>query len=154
MSPERARKILNLAPEAGLEEARAAFRQRVKQVHPDRAGARVRGAYEDVVAAWRALEAENRPADAPAKRVEPETVEVQAQVSWLSIRMGETIEVPAPHRTLRVPLPTDARAGERLRLRGSGGEPDVIVILQIAQRPLAEAIRRFVEDFRPPRAQA
>jgi DnaJ-class molecular chaperone len=152
MSPERARKILNLRPDDGLEAARAAFRSKVKRLHPDRAGGNRHAAYEDVVAAWRQLESEARPRaplEAPA-----EPVQVSADVSWLAMRLGETIEVQAPHRTIRVPLPAHARPGDRLRLRGQGGEPDVIVTLHMTQHTFAETLRRFVDDFRKPDAHA
>jgi curved DNA-binding protein CbpA len=152
MSPERARKILNLRPDDGLEAARAAFRRKVKRLHPDSAGGHHRAAYEEVVEAWRLLESEARPR-APLD-VSAEPVQVSANVSWLAVRLGETIEVQAPHRTIRVPLPAHARPGDRLRLRGQGGEPDVIVTLHIAQQTFAETLRRFVDDFRKPGAHA
>lgn len=153
MSPERARKILNLQPDDGLDAARAAFRARVKRLHPDRTGGRRRAAYEQVVAAWRAIECETRPRAPMSARVEP--VHVVIGVSWISVKMGETIEVEAPHRRLRIPLPTDARPGDRLRLRGQGAEPDVIVTLHFAAQPtFAEALRRFVADFAKPGAHA
>lgn len=146
MTPDRARKVLNLKPEDGLEQARAAFRARVKRLHPDRTGGRRRAAYEDVVAAWRLLEAESRPRAPMDAR--PEPVQVIVAVSWIAVKMGEMIEIEAPHRKIRVPLPTDARSGERLRLRGQGAEPDILVTLHIApQQTFTEALRRFANDF-------
>lgn len=153
MSPDRARKILNLRPDDGLEAARTAFRAKVKRLHPDRAGARRRAAYEEVVSAWRILESESRPRAAMEDRVEP--VQVVVGVSWISVKMGETIEIEAPHRKIRIPLPTDARPGDKLRLRGQGAEPDVVVTLHMAAQPtFAENLRRFIHDFRKPDAHA
>ncbi len=153
MSPERARKILNLKPEDGLEAAQRAFRAKVKRLHPDRAGGRRRAAYEEVVAAWRTLESEARPRATMESR--PEPVQVIAAVSWLAVKLGETIEIEAPHRRLRVRLPADARPGDRLRIRGQGAEPDVIVTLHMAaQAGFSETLRRFVQDFPKPGAQA
>gem|GEM_PF-7054800 len=149
MSPDRARKILNLKPTDGLEDARRAFRAKVKRLHPDRAGGRRRAAYEEVVAAWRALESESRPRAAMGDRLEP--VQVIIAVSWLAVRMGETIEVEIPTRKIRVPLPTDIQSGDRLRVRGPGAEPDVVITVQISpQRTFAESLKRFVSDFAKP----
>lgn len=153
MSPERARKILNLRPDDGLEAARTAFRDKVKRLHPDRTGGRRRAAYEEVVTAWRILESESRPRAAMEDRVEP--VQVVVGVSWISVKLGEIIEIEAPHRKIRIPLPTDAQPGERLRVRGQGAEPDVVVTLHMAARPaFTENLRRFIHDFRNPGAPA
>lgn len=153
MSPERARKILNLRPDDGLETARRAFRDRVKRLHPDRTGGQRRAAYEAVVAAWRTLETEARPRAEMHER--PAPVEVVVGLSWITVKMGETIEVEAPHRKIRVPLPTDAQPGDRLRVRGQGAEPDVIVTLHMAAKPtFTDALRRFIHDFHKPGAAA
>jgi DnaJ-class molecular chaperone len=86
-------------------------------------------------------------------RVEP--LHVVVGVSWINVKLGETIEVEAPHRRIRIPLPPDARPGDRLRLRGQGAEPDLIVTLHFAAQPtFGEALRRFVSDFGKPGATA
>ena len=148
MTRDRALHILGLPPGASTEEARAAFRKAVKQLHPDARGGVPADAFQRVLEAWRTIEAKT---ERPALRPHAER---SVTVDAFSARTGAPVRVDTPRGPVRIPLPRRAVSGQRLRLAGlgpareDGSFEDLILILDVAPPPpLGSALRDFVRDF-------
>jgi curved DNA-binding protein len=107
-----ARALLGVAPDAGPEVARRAFRAAAKRLHPDRPGGDATR-FRQVVAAHRALQAPTLPALTPP----PSIMEAQAVIGPLiALRGGEASAIFANGRQIKARIPAGARDGERLRI--------------------------------------
>ena len=101
MTRDRALHILGLPPGASTEEARAAFRKAVKQLHPDARGGVPADAFQRVLEAWRTIEAKTeRPALRPHAERRPARQERRAgrRISAGELELGAVQggAVPAP----------------------------------------------------------
>jgi curved DNA-binding protein len=118
MSIDLARALLGTAPGADPEALQAAFRQAVKQAHPDRSGGDA-ARFHKVVEAYRLLRADL--SVLPAATAMPPSSAAEPGPSRLSITPaqavlgGELHLIDETGRRLRIQLPAGLRSGDRLR---------------------------------------
>src|SRR5579862_8059157 len=118
LSPDEARAILGLAPDASAHDVIGAFRAAAKQAHPDRPGGdAVR--FREILSAYRLLQSLPRtPPPTPAQAV-PRGFSAYAEIGPLvALGGGEAEALLADGRRLRVVIPAGARHGEVLRVSG------------------------------------
>lgn len=109
----QAREILGLGPMATTADARRAFRDAAKRLHPDVPGGDAE-AFRVAIEAHRLLQEEPRALPAP----EP-VLEDQLSISPLmALEGGEREVMLADGRRIRISLPPGLRQGERLRAAG------------------------------------
>jgi curved DNA-binding protein len=113
-SPEAARHLLGLPVHAGAEEAKLAFREAAKIVHPDRPGGDA-DRFRQIVAAYRTLQSAPRRAALAGPGMGEAYVEIGPLIA---LRGGEATAVLADGRRLRARIPPGARHGEALRIAG------------------------------------
>lgn len=154
MNRDRALHILGLDAGASTDEARAAFRKAVKRLHPDARGGVPAAAFQEVLDAWRTIEAQTGQTAQTVRPAEPAIIECCVTVDAFSARTGAPVQVDTPCGKVRIPLPRRAVSGQRLRLSGmgkasaDGARGDLIVILSVTPPPpLASALHAFVRDF-------
>ena len=113
LTPERARALLGLSPEAAPQDVIGAFRVAVKRTHPDLNGGDASG-FREVLEAYRLLQALPRlPAmilAAPVCDLEPH-VEIDPKTAIFG---GEADAILSDGARLRIRIPPGARHGERL----------------------------------------
>lgn len=118
LTPDQARAILGLTPDASPHAVIGAFRAAAKAAHPDRPGGDA-ARFRDILAAYRLLQALPRlPAlisGAPAPEPEPH-VEIGPLTALLG---GEAEVVLADGRRLSTRIPPGARHGETLGVGGA-----------------------------------
>lgn len=120
MSIDAARALLGTAPGADPEALQAAFRQAVKQAHPDRSGGDA-ARFHRVVEAYRLLRADLSvlPPAAPPEPATPSPAKpgpARLTISPAQAVMGGELHLgDEAGRRLRVQLPPGLRAGDRLR---------------------------------------
>jgi curved DNA-binding protein len=86
-------------------------------------------------------------------RVEGADVYFDVPIAPWEAALGSKIEIPTPSGTVELTIPRNARAGQKLRLKGRGipaREPgDLFVVLQIVVPPADTAERReFYQQMR------
>ena len=88
----------------------------------------------------------------PLYRLEGRDIHVQLPVAPWEAALGETVAVPTLGGPVEMKLPTGARAGQKLRLRGRGlpGQPagDQYVTLAIVLAPDSPQTREFFARMR------
>src|ERR1700734_3824797 len=119
LSPDEARAILGLAPDASPHDVIGAFRAAAKQAHPDRPGGdAVR--FREILSAYHLLQSLPR-TPAPTPEVSPSPVvprgfSAYAEVSPMTaLQGGEAEALLADGRRMRVLVPAGARHGEVLQ---------------------------------------
>jgi curved DNA-binding protein len=105
-----ARRILRLGPLATPADARRAFREAAKRLHPDRPGGDAE-AFRAALEAHRLLQGEPRALPAPP----PVTEDRLTITPRMALEGGERDVMLADGRRLRITLPAGLREGERLR---------------------------------------
>jgi len=122
LSPDEARAILGLAPDASPHDVIGAFRAAAKQAHPDRPGGdAVR--FREILSAYHLLQSLPRtppqtPSVSPSPAV-PRGFSAFAEISPMTALLGGEAEALLPDgRRMRVVVPAGARHGEVLQGAG------------------------------------
>jgi curved DNA-binding protein len=127
LSPDEARAILGLAPDAGAHDVIGAFRIAAKDAHPDRPGGDA-ARFREILSAYRLLQSLPRHASPPSAEYAPSVARdfsAFAEICPLTALSGGDAEaLLADGRCVRVVVPAGARhgevfevAGERIKLR-------------------------------------
>ena len=124
LSPDEARAILGLAPDASAHDVIGAFRAAAKQAHPDRPGGdAVR--FREILSAYHLLQSLPRGAPPAPPPPAPRNFNAFAEIGPMTALLGGEAEaLLADGRRIRVAVPAGARhgevldaAGERIKLR-------------------------------------
>jgi len=119
LSPDEARAILGLAPDASPRDVIGAFRAAAKQSHPDLPGGdAVR--FREILSAYHLLQSLPRaPAPAPPPQSVPRGFSAFAEIGPMTALLGGEAEaLLADGRRMRVVVPAGARHGEVLQAVG------------------------------------
>src|SRR5450432_2316999 len=119
LSPDEARAILGLAPDASAHDVIGAFRTAAKQAHPDLPGGdAVR--FREILSAYHLLQSLPRsPSPPSAAQSVPRTFCAFAEIGPMTALLGGEAEaLLADGRRLRVIVPAGARHGEVLEAAG------------------------------------
>jgi curved DNA-binding protein len=118
LSPDEARAILGLAPDASAHDVIGAFRAAAKQAHPDRPGGdAVR--FREILSAYRLLQSlPHSPPPIPTEGV-PRAFSAFAEIGpMVALQGGAAEALLADGRRIRVVVPAGARHGEVLEAAG------------------------------------
>jgi curved DNA-binding protein len=168
LSPDEARAILGLAPDASPHDVIGAFRAAAKQAHPDLPGGDA-ARFREILSAYRLLQSLPRtPVPPPPSSFQPvpRAFSGFAEVAPMVAYAGGEAEALLPDgRRMPVPVPAGARHGEvlevagekiKLRIRAESAlqvrGSDLWVSAEVASRLLADGGRVMVETPLGPRS--
>jgi curved DNA-binding protein len=167
LSPDEARAILGLAPDASPHDVIGAFRAAAKQAHPDRPGGDA-ALFREILSAYRQLQSLPRTPSAPptSAQTAPRGFSAFAEISpMVALRGGEAEALLADGRRAHVVIPAGARhgevlqvAGERIKLRIRAESAlqvrgsDLWISAEVAAMLLADGGRAVVETPLGPKA--
>jgi curved DNA-binding protein len=166
LSPDEARAILGLAPDASAHDVIGAFRAAAKQAHPDRPGGDA-ARFREILSAYRRLQSLPRVTSAPpgSSHTVPRGFSAFAEISpMVALRGGAAEALLADGRRAHVVIPAGARhgevlqaAGERIKLRIRAESAlqvrgsDLWISAEVAAMLLDEGGRAVVETPLGPR---
>ena len=166
LSPDEARAILGLAPDASPHDVIGAFRAAAKRAHPDRPGGDA-ARFREILSAYRLLQSLPRtPSAPPSFQAAPRGFSAFAEISpMVALRGGEAEALLADGRRAHVVIPAGARhgevlqvAGERIKLRIRAESAlqvrgsDLWISAEVAAMLLADGGRAVVETPLGPKA--